>query len=208
MENVITHRRIVVSAALIAVVLVFALPAVAQKNSNGGFVNVSGEQEYDIPAEQEVGQPNMLARGEMYMWNRMADFGDVITFRKGAVKDFGAGFINRDPSADDNNLDPMAMRRPCRQLGRGTTNVLLGWWEVPRNMIDINKEDGHMAGATFGLFRGLVRATIRTGVGLFEIVTFPMGWNPVVRPEFVLQGNTLEKQRWKVQSPYFEKLSY
>gem|GEM_PF-5288843 len=92
-------------------------------------------------------------------------------------------------------LTVQARTEATRQLGRGVSNVLTGIWEVPYNMAQVNEEDGGFAGATYGLFRGICRFAVREAVGLFEIVTFPAGWDPIVEPEFVDQP--VKSTTWK-----------
>ena len=79
-----------------------------------------------------------------------------------------------------------------RKLGRGATNTLFGLLEVPIQMRKVGAEKGQLAGATWGLLVGAASALVRTGAGIFEVVTFPIplkdvGWGPLVQPEFLLQ---------------------
>lgn len=78
-------------------------------------------------------------------------------------------------------------REPIRQLGRGLSNVLTGVWEIPLNMYNVMQDSGDVAGATYGTVRGVCRFVTREVVGVFEIVTFPFGWGPVVEPEFTFE---------------------
>ena len=41
-----------------------------------------------------------------------------------------------------------------RKLGRGVANVATGFLEVPRNVVDVTKYEGPIAGATYGFFKG------------------------------------------------------
>ena len=63
------------------------------------------------------------------------------------------------------------------KLGRGATNTLTGWMEIPY-AIDVEWTAGSnfIAASAAGLFKGLILGTQRTAVGLFEVVTF---WAPV-----------------------------
>ena len=58
------------------------------------------------------------------------------------------------------------------KLGRGVSNALFGWLEIPATMSqhydERNTGGSLVAGAVYGTVRGLVR----TGVGIFETVTF------------------------------------
>lgn len=77
----------------------------------------------------------------------------------------------------------------ARKLGRGISNVMLGIFEIPRNMIDINDSHGDVAGATWGLFRGLERFVIREATGFTEIATFWKADGARIDPEFVFSPN-------------------
>jgi len=58
------------------------------------------------------------------------------------------------------------------KLGRGVANAVGGWLELPLNLQQRYTEQDTagslFTGAAYGLFKGLVR----TGVGLYETVTF------------------------------------
>jgi len=75
---------------------------------------------------------------------------------------------------------------PTRKLGRGIANFYYAGTEVPVTIGRINKEEGNSAAATYGLVRGLGRATERRFTGLFEILTFPFPvWHDSFRPVLV-----------------------
>lgn len=77
-----------------------------------------------------------------------------------------------------------------RKLGRGLANTGLGWTEILRGIDDVEAESGFWAGATWGPLYGAVNAVKRTGVGIYETVTFPFAgpnrFDPVIKPEFPL----------------------
>ena len=93
---------------------------------------------------------------------------------------------------------PMEMSRPNsaaragRRLGRGVSNVLLGWVELPRGMEAVGHESGFSAGATWGVLQGAGAAFLRTAAGVVEVATFPVAGvfskndDPLVEPEFIL----------------------
>jgi putative exosortase-associated protein (TIGR04073 family) len=60
------------------------------------------------------------------------------------------------------------------KLGRGILNTATSWVEVPYQIEKHMKEDGAPAGATIGLFQGIGKMLKRAGVGVYEIVTFPV----------------------------------
>jgi len=85
-----------------------------------------------------------------------------------------AAFANAEDGVD----------RALRQLGRGMSNVATGLLEIPNNIHAVQQEDGDVAAVTYGALRGVQRFLVREVVGVFEIVTAPMGYEPMVTPEF------------------------
>ena len=78
---------------------------------------------------------------------------------------------------------------PAKKLGRGLANILTGWIELPKNIYDTSVEDNPLAGLTIGLAKGVGMTIVRTGAGIYEVVTFPFpipeDYGPVLEPEFV-----------------------
>lgn len=73
---------------------------------------------------------------------------------------------------------PSNAQGPTRKLGRGISNLLFGWSELPTTIGKVNQEEGNSAAAGYGIVRGVGRSVLRMGAGIFEILTFPA---PVVR---------------------------
>ena len=67
---------------------------------------------------------------------------------------------------------------PTRKLGRGISNLLFGWSELPTQIATVNTYEGNSAAGGYGVVRGVSRSVMRTAAGIFEILTFPA---PVVR---------------------------
>lgn len=67
---------------------------------------------------------------------------------------------------------------PTRKLGRGISNVLFGWSELPTTVAKINQDEGNSAAGGYGVVRGVGRSFMRMHAGIFEILTWPV---PVVR---------------------------
>ena len=89
-------------------------------------------------------------------------------------------------------VSPMAeAQTPFNKFGRGLTNLFTGWIEVPKNIYDITVEKNFLLGITIGLIEGIGMFIIRTGCGVYEIVTFfvpvPDNYVPLLLPEFVLE---------------------
>jgi len=94
-------------------------------------------------------------------------------------------------------------REPLRQLGRGVSNIVTGVWEIPFNMYNVAQDSGDVAGATYGVFRGVWRFCVREVIGVFETVTFPVGWGPIIEPEFPFEpGSSTD---WRVNRVGFSQ---
>jgi putative exosortase-associated protein (TIGR04073 family) len=78
------------------------------------------------------------------------------------------------------------------KLKRGLSNLSLGWFEVPGGVSDIGEKHGVGAAATWGLLHGIGKAVQRTAVGVFEVITFPVGlpknFEPILEPEFLYES--------------------
>jgi putative exosortase-associated protein (TIGR04073 family) len=63
---------------------------------------------------------------------------------------------------------------PTRKLGRGLSNMVFGWSEIPVTIATINTNEGNSAAAGYGVVRGVGRGFARFGVGLYEAVLWPI----------------------------------
>ncbi len=86
---------------------------------------------------------------------------------------------------------PTGMEKALTKLGRGFSNVLLGWAEIPVTF-DRKLKDGKPLGYLVGVapVLGTARALMRTGTGVFEVVTFPfsdrdVNYDAVLEPEYI-----------------------
>ena len=86
---------------------------------------------------------------------------------------------------------PTGMEKSLTKLGRGLSNVLLGWAEIPVTF-DKKYKEGKPLGYLIGVapVLGTARAFMRTGTGVFEMVTFPfsdrdVNFEAVLEPEFI-----------------------
>ena len=72
------------------------------------------------------------------------------------------------------------------KLTRGLANTFQGVLEVPRNISNTTETQGLLTGLTVGVGKGLGYGVLRTLVGLYEVVTFPIpvpaGYAPIIRP--------------------------
>ena len=80
---------------------------------------------------------------------------------------------------------------PAKKLGRGVANVLTGWVELPKNIYNTSIEANPLVGITVGTAKGIGMSIVRTGAGVYEIITFPFplpeDYMPIIEPEFVFQ---------------------
>ncbi len=78
---------------------------------------------------------------------------------------------------------------PTRKLGRGISNLLYGWSELPNEIGKVNTVEGNSAAAGFGVVRGVSRSLLRIASGAVEILTFPV---PIVRGSYypILESDT------------------
>ena len=68
---------------------------------------------------------------------------------------------------------PAADYGPTRKLGRGVSNMVLGWSEIPVTIAKVNTVEGNSAAAGYGVIRGTGRAFARFGVGFYEVLLWP-----------------------------------
>lgn len=86
---------------------------------------------------------------------------------------------------------PTALEKTLTKLGRGLSNIMLGWAEIPVTF-DRNLKKGKPLGYLIGVapVLGTARAVMRTGTGFYEAVTFPMtdkavNYAAVLEPEYI-----------------------
>ena len=78
---------------------------------------------------------------------------------------------------------------------RGLTNILTGWVELINQPSQRAKQDGLAAGMTTGLGEGLIWTLLRTGAGVWDVVTWPGAMiipdaKPVIDPPTVFDEST------------------
>jgi putative exosortase-associated protein (TIGR04073 family) len=86
---------------------------------------------------------------------------------------------------------PTGVEQALTKLGRGFSNIMLGWAEIPV-AFDRGVKRGRPLGYLLGVapVLGAARAFMRTSTGVFEVVTFPLNvravnYRPVLEPEFI-----------------------
>lgn len=86
---------------------------------------------------------------------------------------------------------PTVVEGALEKLGRGLSNVLFGWAEIPVTFdekLQQGKPLSHLLGAVPVIGTG--RAIMRTTTGVFEMVTFPVSdsevnYEPILEPDYV-----------------------
>jgi putative exosortase-associated protein (TIGR04073 family) len=94
-----------------------------------------------------------------------------------------------DPTQEIQN--PTGLEKSMTKLGRGLSNVLFGWAEIPVTF-DEKLKQGKSLQYLIGVVPvlGTTRAVMRTGTGVFEMVTFPfsdrdVNYEAVLQPEYL-----------------------
>ena len=86
----------------------------------------------------------------------------------------------QDPPANDQG--------PTRKLGRGLSNLLFCYTEIPTVMCTMNSGEGNSAASGYGTVKAIGRTVMRFNAGLYEIATFPFPnekgtYRPALRSE-------------------------
>lgn len=81
---------------------------------------------------------------------------------------------------------------PIRKLGRGICNIITCPFELFKQPSDVTNADGPMAGATYGVLRGVGMMGARIVIGVYEtttfLVPFPKDYRPILTdPEFFFE---------------------
>jgi putative exosortase-associated protein (TIGR04073 family) len=79
-----------------------------------------------------------------------------------------------------------------QKLGSALSNLVLGWWEIPKNVILLNNQDNAVAGVAGGTVRGVLHTIGRAGSGVLDLLTFPLPTKPITQPAFVWQNFGIE----------------
>lgn len=92
---------------------------------------------------------------------------------------------------DDELPTPTGVEKALTKLGRGLSNVLLGWAEIPVTF-DQKLKAGKPLAYLIGVVPvvGTARALMRTSTGVFEMVTFPfsdrdVNYEAIIEPEYI-----------------------
>lgn len=101
----------------------------------------------------------------------------------------GASAQSYDP--DQEIPKPTVFEKRIDKLGRGFSNVLFGWTEIPLTWDHKMKQGKPLTYLlTTAPLMGLVRGVMRTGTGVYEVFTFPLdreenNYAAVLEPEYL-----------------------
>lgn len=86
---------------------------------------------------------------------------------------------------------PTGFEKSLTKLGRGLSNIMFGWAEIPMTF-DRKLKEGKPFAYLFGVVPvlGTARALMRTSTGVFEAVSFPFSdadvrYEAVLEPEYI-----------------------
>lgn len=109
-----------------------------------------------------------------------------------AVMALGSGAVfaqSYDPSQD--LPQPTKWQKRIEKFGRGVANVLFGWVEIPLTVDQKIKQGKPLQYIlTAAPIIGTVKAVVRTGVGVYEVVTFAgtkpeRAYDPILEPAYI-----------------------
>ncbi len=63
---------------------------------------------------------------------------------------------------------------PLQKAGRGLVNILAGWIEIPKHVHQGSLDANPLSGLGAGLAKGCGLTLLRAGVGVYEVLTFPI----------------------------------
>lgn len=86
---------------------------------------------------------------------------------------------------------PTGFEKSLTKLGRGLSNIMLGWAEIPMTFhrkLNEGKPLGYLLGVVPVL--GTARAFMRTSTGVYEVVTFPysdreVNFDAILEPDYI-----------------------
>ena len=96
--------------------------------------------------------------------------------------------IGTSASAEQSTAERIALK-----AARGVDGTALGLVaDWPKTIYYESRDNGVPYGMTVGFFQGFLTGLARTGVGVYELVTFPIpvpsDYEPILSPEFSLES--------------------
>jgi putative exosortase-associated protein (TIGR04073 family) len=83
---------------------------------------------------------------------------------------------NKDAVAKSGATTPSLQHKPGMKAERGIKNILFGWTDIPKSIIQVTRDSKNpLWGLTGGTLKGVGKAFPRTVSGIADVVSFPMG---------------------------------
>lgn len=107
---------------------------------------------------------------------------------------FGLGTTPADAQSYDPEQDvpqPTKLEKRINKLGRGLSNIIFGWTEIPITFDQRLKAGKPLTYLlTTAPVLGATRAVMRTGVGIYEVFTFPasggeVNYEAILEPDYL-----------------------
>lgn len=85
----------------------------------------------------------------------------------------------------------------------GLANMVTGWVELPKNIINTSTEYTILGGVTLGVVRGAFEAATRTVVGVGELLTSPIPTGDYVTPGYVWERFSEDTRYFHLAYPLY-----
>lgn len=83
---------------------------------------------------------------------------------------------NKDTVASTTATTPSLAHKPGMKAERGVKNILFGWTDIPKSIIQVTRDSKNpIWGITGGTLKGIGKAFPRTVSGIADVVSFPIG---------------------------------
>jgi putative exosortase-associated protein (TIGR04073 family) len=90
------------------------------------------------------------------------------------------------PAAQTANMQPRSYgEKVGNKALNAVTNLTTGVLEIPKNIINTTNKSNIFYGVVGGLFKGLLNTAGRLGVGIADLVTFPLPTKAIAQPRYV-----------------------
>ena len=83
---------------------------------------------------------------------------------------------NKDTVGGASATTPSLAHKPGMKAERGIRNILFGWTDIPKSIIQVTRDSKNpIWGLTGGTLKGIGKAFPRTVSGIADVVSFPIG---------------------------------
>ena len=83
---------------------------------------------------------------------------------------------NKDVVSGSSATTPSLAHKPGMKAERGIKNILFGWTDIPKSIIQVTRDSKNpIWGLTGGTLKGIGKAFPRTVSGIADVVSFPIG---------------------------------